>query len=337
MTELEQRYRSLLRLLPSAYREKWADDMVATFLESMATDDVEDAEYVAEFGKPSRAEIGSVIALAVRLRLGSGASSARYFEWGAAVRIVALVGFLVNAFLATVSVELLFWDAGSIPWLPVPGGVRAADPLPILGSLAGLLWVVAFLAVVFGHRRVAGIFGSLAVVPGVVAAVSATAELVVDGGPAFVGTLWMNFAVNVLLVSALMAFHQDAPVVSRRPWLIALGVGILANPLPVLAVLTPPDQLLLLDWPGLCCLAVAAVALACLVVPALRSPDMSLALALLAALAFALRGVTLLDVWLYFGSAPTSLGLAQLVAVLVVAVSAATLAAQRLRHLPQVL
>ncbi|HEV7975148.1 hypothetical protein [Amycolatopsis sp.] len=85
---------------------KWADEMVATFLESMATDAVEDAEYVAEFGKPSWAEVVSVVALAVRLRLGGGASSARYFAWGAAVRIVALVGLLVNALLATASVEL---------------------------------------------------------------------------------------------------------------------------------------------------------------------------------------------------------------------------------------
>jgi hypothetical protein len=253
MTELEQRYRSLLRVLPSAYREKWADDMVATFLEDMATDDVEDAEYVAEFGKPSWAEIVSVVALAIRLRLGGGASSARYLTWGAAVRIVALVGMLVNALLATASVELLFWDAGSIAWLPVPGGVRPADPLPILGNLAALLWVGAFLAVVFGHRRIAGIFGVLAVVPGVVAAISATVELAVNGGPGFIGTLWVNLVVNVLLVSALLAFHRDAPAVSRRPWLITLGVRIVLNPLPVLAVLTPPDQPLLLDWPGLCC------------------------------------------------------------------------------------
>jgi hypothetical protein len=63
--------------------------------------------------------------------------------------------------------------------------VSPADPLPILGNLAGLLWVVAF--------------------------------------------------------------HRDAPAVSHQPWLIAVGVGVVANPLPVLAVLTPPDQLLLLD------------------------------------------------------------------------------------------
>jgi hypothetical protein len=230
----------------------------------------------------------------------------------------------------------LFWDAGSIPWLPVPGGVSPADPLPILGNLAGLLWVGAYIAVVLGHRRVAGILGALAVVPGVVAAISATAELVVNGGPGFVGALWVNLLVNVLLVSALMAFHQDAPAVSRQPWLIALGVGVVANPLPVFAVLTPPDQLLLLDWPGLCCLAVVAVAVAYLIVPALRSPAKSLALALLAMLAFALRGVTLLDSWLFFGSAPTGLALVELATVLVVTVSAAKLAAQALRRLPQV-
>jgi hypothetical protein len=69
------------------------------------------------------------------------------------------------------------------------------------------------------------------------------------------------------------------------------------------------------------------------VVPALRSSARFLALALLAVLAFILHGVTLLDSWLFLESAPTGLSLA----VLVVAVSAAKLAARGLRRLPQVI
>jgi hypothetical protein len=335
MTELERRYRSLLRVLPRPYRETWADDMVATFLQSMATDDVDGAEFVAEFGKPNWAEVVSVMALAIRLRLGGEGSSARYFAWGTAVRLVVLVGLLVNALLASASVELLFWDAGSISWLPVPGGVSPADPLLIAGNLAGLLWLVAFFATVFGHRRAAAIFGSLAVVPGIVAAVSATMEWAVNGGPGFVLAMWVSVVVNILLMLALMAFHQDAAAVSHRPWLLALGVGVVVNPLPIFAVLTPPDELLPLDWPGLCTWAVVVVALVYLVVPAVRSPARSLALALLVAIAFVLRAVTVLDAWFFFDSAPTGLHLTELAVLVVVGVSAAMFAGQWLRRLPQ--
>ncbi|HEV7975147.1 hypothetical protein [Amycolatopsis sp.] len=80
-------------------------------------------------------------------------------------------------------------------------------------------------------------------------------------------------------------------------------------------------------------MAIVLVAMTYLVVPALRSSARFLALALLAVLAFTLHRVTLL----FFESAPTGLSLVALVAVLVVAVSAAKLAAQGLRRLPQVI
>src|SRR5712691_13419723 len=69
MRPLEVRYRSLLRVLPAGYRETWEEEMVATFLESMATDDPDRAGYLADFGRPSWSEVASVLALAVQLRL----------------------------------------------------------------------------------------------------------------------------------------------------------------------------------------------------------------------------------------------------------------------------
>ena len=66
---IEQRYRSLLRLLPASYRLAWEEDMVATFLASVHSDDPEEAELVAELGRPGLAEVASVLALAVRLRI----------------------------------------------------------------------------------------------------------------------------------------------------------------------------------------------------------------------------------------------------------------------------
>ena len=83
MSRLEQRYRLLLRtLLPASYRKVWEEDMVATFLESMDTDDAEAAEYLADYGRPSWSEVASVAALAIRLRLGAAGAPPRYVAWG---------------------------------------------------------------------------------------------------------------------------------------------------------------------------------------------------------------------------------------------------------------
>ena len=98
MNRLEQRYRVVLRtLLPASYRKLWEEDMVATFLESMASDDAEAAEYLADYGRPSWSEVASVAVLAVRLRLGAANAPLRSGAWGEAVRLVALMGLLVHA------------------------------------------------------------------------------------------------------------------------------------------------------------------------------------------------------------------------------------------------
>jgi hypothetical protein len=87
MSRLEQRYRLVLRvLLPAAYRKAWEEDMVATFLDSVDSDDAEAAEYVADYGRPSWSEVASVARLAARLRLGAAGAPPRYVAWGQAVR-----------------------------------------------------------------------------------------------------------------------------------------------------------------------------------------------------------------------------------------------------------
>jgi hypothetical protein len=35
MSRIEERYRFVLRLLPVSYRQRWEEDMVASFLESV--------------------------------------------------------------------------------------------------------------------------------------------------------------------------------------------------------------------------------------------------------------------------------------------------------------
>ena len=119
MTLLEARYRAVLRLLPATYREVWEEEMVATFLERVEHEDRDGAD-VPERLRPSWAETGSVVALAVRSRLGGIGAPARYLLWGEAVRRVALTGLLVHAVTTLVGVGFAFWHAGLLPGLPAP-------------------------------------------------------------------------------------------------------------------------------------------------------------------------------------------------------------------------
>jgi hypothetical protein len=52
MSDLERRYRRVLRLLPGWYREQWEQDMAAAFLDSWLTGDPYTDECVLEFCKP---------------------------------------------------------------------------------------------------------------------------------------------------------------------------------------------------------------------------------------------------------------------------------------------
>src|SRR5262249_44066279 len=127
-TRLERRYRLVLRLLPASYRAMWEEEMVAAFLESMVAADPEDFEFVGEYGSPSRSEVASVVALAVRLRLpelrlrlGVPGAPPRYAASSAGVRRAALALVLLHASFATVGLGTLLWLRGNVPWVPRAG------------------------------------------------------------------------------------------------------------------------------------------------------------------------------------------------------------------------
>ena len=329
MSVLEDRYRSILRILPASYRDSWEDDMVATFLESVRTGDPDEDEFVADYGRPPWSEVASVVALALRLRLGGTEAPPRAFAWGEAVRLVALVGLMVNAVTATVGGGVMLWVAGQLPWLPSPPeGTGLA-----VWHLAGLLWIPAFAALLFHHRQAAQLLALGALVPA--AAVSAV-ELAGGAAPFTVAT-WFALLTEVLLVLALGAFHRDAPPAPRRPWLIAYAVGVAVMP-PVVFLAQPIGGQLLLDWAGICSIAAVVAAVAYLAMPGRRSPAWSLALALVAAIVLAQRILTLLD-YRMFADGPerstlTVLGVVETVAVLAATAVLAALAARTMRELP---
>jgi hypothetical protein len=303
-TALETRYRRLLGILPAGYRAEWEEEMVATFLQSMATDDADDAEYLADDGRPGWSEVASVAALAVRLRIpvvrrhiGGSDSPPRFRLLGDAVRIVALLGLLVQAAFAGVSLATQLWLAGKVPGL-APPPQEWVTPLTALWptTLVVLAFAAlpAYVALVLGHWHVARVLASVALGAVVVSAVTAA----VNGDPLLAGR-YLALLIDALLLAALWAFHRTAPPVRRRPWLLALPVatGLAAAVFMVSARF--PVTWVLLDWAALCCLAATAGIAVHLVAVAAgrarRAGAWPLALTIVAAGALGQRVVTLIE------------------------------------------
>jgi len=342
MTRLEERYRRVLRLLPASYRDVWEEDMVSTYLASVDTGDPDEVEYAADYGRPSWSEVASIVALAVRLRIGSAGAPPRYAVWSEAVRLAALAGMLVYAAASMVGLAMTLWLAGLIPLAPAspmpepPGYPDAWHRVFLLGGLAGLLWLPAYLSFVLGRWAAGRWLVSVAAAAGVL---SAVATVVVTHQPT-TGEFWYHLLINALLVMALAAFHRGAAPVPRGSWLAALGVGT-AVVTGHWLLLQPSTTLPPLDWAGFWCVVLVGAAAAYLAGRGLGWQGRSAwapGLAILAFTVLGLRAVTLLD-YVRFGSAgwhpvTVPLGIVEAVAVLAAAVSLTLLSARTLRRLP---
>jgi hypothetical protein len=309
VNQLERRYRRVLRLLPADYRARWEEDMVDTFLATAAPADPEEAEFVADYGRPGAGEVASVAGLAVRLRLGGVGAAPRALARGEIVRGVALVGLLVHGVTAVAGIAAQLWSPERFPGF-VPTRLEAG------WALSELVWVVAFVALVLGARRVAAVGAGLGLA---VATAGSGYRLVADGGSG-AGVLSYELLMTALPVLALAAFHRDAPAVRARGWLVALPVGGVLLSVVLLATQRPGAGVVL-DWPGTLCLALVVAAVLHLVRG--RRAPWSGTLLVLAAAVLGERLVTLVD---YVSrSAPDMrplvvAGVVQAAAVLVVAV-----------------
>jgi hypothetical protein len=353
MTPLERRYRRVLRLLPASYRAAWEEEMVAAFLESMATTNPEDSEFLAEYGSPSRSEVASVAALAVRLRvplvqlrLGVPGAPPRYAASSDGVRRAALALVLLHASFATVGLGTMLWLLGLVPRVP-HAPVEWTQP-GLIGrgyvtfTLLDLAWLVAYLALVFGYRRVAWWSACVAVATSVSNDIG---RYVLGAARSFV-TLPSTVLFGGLLLVALLAFHRDAPALPVRRCLASLGAGIgMATGFLVLVdvvlahLLTDQRHVALnalLDWAGVYSVLLVAAAvpylLVVLVRPARRGSPWSLAFALLAAAALGLRLVTLAEL----PSQAVGLGLSEALVVAALCLPLAALARNTLRRLSPV-
>lgn len=154
---------------------------------------------------------------------------------------------------------------------------------------------------------------------------------------------WLGIGVGALLVLALAAFHDDAPPVQHRPWLVAFGVGLLVGAASEFAFLTQDvPSPAPLDWPAMACAVMVVAASVHLCRPAsgpwFGALSWSLALAFLGLIVLGLRVVSLIDLRTtgpYPGrSTMIILAGAEAAVVLAVLVPLFVVAVRSLRHLP---
>lgn len=333
----------MLRLLPRSYRDVWEEDMVATFLSSMHTDDHDDADYLADFGRPGWSEVASVAMLAIRLRIGTAGAPPRYAAWGEAIRLSVLAGMLVNAAASVVGVFMTLWLAGMIPFveppiLPEPPGYPVLwHRINLFTSLAGALWLPAFLALIAGRWAAGRWLGSAAAGVAV-----ASAVLITVTGQRISREVGYTILLNVLLVLAMAAVHSGRPKQDRRSWFAALGFFIALFTGHVWLLSEPERPLAPLDWAGLESLVILVAVTVHLSGQARhrfgRFSVWTPTLALIAYPVLGLRLVTLLD-FADTGSAGwhpavVTLGIAEAVAVAAAAMIMTLLSFRALRRLP---
>ncbi|MBB2909584.1 hypothetical protein FHS43_000830 [Streptosporangium becharense] len=341
MSLLEKRYRAWLRLLPASYRAEREEEMVSAFLEGSpgASDE--------HNPRPRWAEVASVAALAVRVRLGGAGAAPRFRSWGEAVRLAALLGLFFQAALSVQAVETLLRVYGVIG-VPDPalaqvlGAPGSFDRLvDVLGDLSGTLWTLPFAALVLGRVRAARGLSLLAFAPDVYVLADALRWGGVTAG------LVTRMAMPALVLLALWAgFHRDAPAVRRSPWMLAWPLAAGAGIVALLRLASPSPDTSAWWWPwlhvsGLASALILSVGAACLYVharvPARRTPSWPLALAILAVPVLGDRlSAVQFDVADETGRIITTVALVQAAALLALAVALAVVGVRTLPAAPPV-
>lgn len=262
---LERRYRRVLRLLPGWYRELWEEDMVAAFLDSWLTGDPEADEYITKVAGPSPAEVASVAGLAVRLYLGGAGALRRHFAWRQAMRRAVLAVTLVQATRGLDVLVLTAWSRRLFGWLPAPpASMVLATPgggfPPAVWYLVAYAWIAVFVALVLRYYRFAQVIAALATVPDLIWLVQGqfTGRLPTP----YIGPWAFWVLLNLAPVLAMTAFHRDAPVFQRWPWLLALPTNYLLVVVPLLALRLTGNSEWVPDFSGLYCILVAIICVA---------------------------------------------------------------------------
>lgn len=135
------RYRRVLTLLPRAYREERGEEMLGVML---------DAAQDAGRDRPTAAEMLSVLGLSLRLRTGAPGASARARSLGETLRLVTLlglllqVGFMAQSMASIVSVDGILLNGVGLTIIVVCGSL--CPFLAMAALLNGRYRLGAFLA-----------------------------------------------------------------------------------------------------------------------------------------------------------------------------------------------
>ncbi|GGU13552.1 hypothetical protein GCM10010178_00950 [Lentzea flava] len=213
MSNLERRYRWLLRVLPKWYRQDREEEMVGIFLADR-TDDLD-----LEHSWPGWGETGAILGLAVRTHLAAGAAltsvPARVMWRGEVVRVLGMIGLLLGVFYAGAAITNLSVAYGNPEWAQPISWWRLLELAPI----------VAFAALLNGRRTPAKIAAFAPVVLTV-------ATLAQTGGHV---VLWVLFQLPgiVTFLCLCLGFHREAPTPPARRLLWwgggALLLGVLGG------------------------------------------------------------------------------------------------------------
>jgi hypothetical protein len=211
VSNLERRYRLLLKVLPRWYRDGHEEEMVGLFLADR-TD-----ELGLEHGWPGWKQTGVVLGLAVRTHFAAGAARAdvpmKVASRGEIVRALGVIGLVLGVFHAGASIASTVYAYQRLGVLGGPTWMSLFDVLPI----------VAFVALLAGKRTTAKLAAFAALV---LAAIAIEPH---------VGS-WLLFQLPSLVtfVALCLGFHREAPTppARRLAWWGggALLAGMLGGP-----------------------------------------------------------------------------------------------------------
>ncbi|MFS8099096.1 hypothetical protein LFM09_18385 [Lentzea alba] len=207
VSNLERRYRRLLRVLPKWYRQDREEEMVGLFMADRS-DDLD-----LEHSWPGWGETGAMLGLAVRTHLAAGSgltqAPAKVVWRGEVVRALGMLGLLLSVFYAGASLTSMFYAynhpeiIGGLTWL------RVFDVAP----------VVAFVALVNGRRTLAKLAALAAVLP---------AFVMIGQSGHFWTWLVYQLPALVTFLCLCLGFHREAPTPpARRLGWWALGALLL--------------------------------------------------------------------------------------------------------------
>lgn len=227
---LEARYRRLLTLLPSSYRERRAEEMLGMLLDGAA----EGQRW------PRAVEVASLAGLAVRLRTGAAGGSVRAAAFGEVLQRFALAGLMIQTlYFASVLGEIMAATQNGM----FPGWSGLGPDIALVGC-ATALPTAALVCLVRGQSRTGRVLAALSAL----LTCAEVAELLASATPLdfvfpaqLVLSLLAPLAISlVAATAALLSFHRDAPAAAAPGrWLRILAVS-----LPFVVVCTAAAQFL---------------------------------------------------------------------------------------------